>query len=141
MSNGTVIRVIGCGNLGADPEIRQAQDGREYASFSFATSESWTDKASGERKEKVDWHKVSVTNPGIVQVVKKYLKKGSKVLLIGGLQNRSWDKNGEKRTSTEIVISGYEHSLTLMDKPQKQESAKSYAAATGAGYQDDEIPY
>lgn len=118
MASGTVNKVILIGNLGKDPEIRTTQDGREIANITIATSESWTDKNSGERREKTEWHKVAIFNPGLVGLAKKYLHKGSKVFIEGQLQTRKWqDNTGQDRYVTEVVIQGYNGSLTFLDGP------------------------
>ena len=101
---GSLNKVTLIGNLGKDPEIRSTQAGKEIASFSIATSESWTDKSTGEKKEKTEWHNIAVFNEGLVRVVKQYVKKGSKLYIEGQLQTRKWqDKDGQDRYTTEIV--------------------------------------
>ena len=101
---GSINKVILVGNLGKDPEIRRTQDGRPIANFTVATSESWRDKATGERKEKTEWHRVVIFNEGLCRIAEQYLKKGSKVYLEGSLQTRKWqDKDGQDKYSTEIV--------------------------------------
>ncbi len=113
---GSVNKVILIGNLGADPEIRRTQDGRPIANLRIATSESWRDKNSGERKEKTEWHRVVIFNEGLCKIVEQYLKKGSKVYLEGALQTRKWqDKDGQDRYSTEVVLQGFNSSLTMLD--------------------------
>lgn len=113
---GSVNKVILVGNLGKDPEIRTTQDGKEIGSFSIATSESWKDKNSGERKEKTEWHRVVVFNPGLMTVVKQYLKKGSKIYIEGSLQTRKWqDQNGQEKFTTEVVLQPFSSSLTMLD--------------------------
>ncbi len=113
---GSVNKVILIGNLGADPEIRRTQDGRPIANLRVATSESWRDKNSGERKEKTEWHRVVIFNEGLCKIVEQYLKKGSKVYLEGALQTRKWtDKDGHEKYSTEVVLQGFNSSLTMLD--------------------------
>jgi single-strand DNA-binding protein len=113
---GSVNKVILIGNLGADPEIRRTQDGRPIANLRVATSESWRDKTTGERKEKTEWHRVVIFNEGLCKIVEQYLKKGSKVYLEGALQTRKWqDKDGQDRYSTEVVLQGFNSSLTMLD--------------------------
>jgi len=113
---GSVNKVILVGNLGKDPEIRRTQDGRPIANLSVATSESWRDKATGERKEKTEWHRVVIFNEGLCKIVEQYLKKGSKVYLEGSLQTRKWtDKDGNDKYSTEVVLQGFNSSLTMLD--------------------------
>ncbi|MEC9369651.1 MAG: single-stranded DNA-binding protein [Pseudomonadota bacterium] len=114
--SGSVNKVILIGNLGADPEIRHTQDGRPVANLRVATSESWRDKNSGERKEKTEWHRVVIFNEGLCRIVEQYLKKGSKVYLEGQLQTRKWqDQQGEDRYTTEVVLQGFNSSLTMLD--------------------------
>jgi single-strand DNA-binding protein len=113
---GSVNKVILIGNLGADPEIRRTQDGRPIANLRVATSESWRDKATGERKERTEWHRVVIFNEGLCRIVEQYLKKGSKVYLEGQLQTRKWqDKDGQDRYSTEVVLQGFNSQLTMLD--------------------------
>src|SRR5690348_1681725 len=116
MMAGSVNKVILIGNLGADPEIRRTQDGRPIANLRIATSESWRDKATGERREKTEWHRVVIFNEGLCRVAEQYLKKGSKVYLEGALQTRKWqDKDGNDRYSTEVVLQGFNSQLTMLD--------------------------
>lgn len=104
------------GNLGADPEIRSFQNGGKVANLRIATSESWKDKATGEKKEKTEWHTVAIFNEGLVGVVERFLKKGSKVYLEGQLQTRKWaDKDGNDRYSTEVVLQGFGGTLVMLD--------------------------
>ncbi len=113
---GSVNKVILVGNLGADPEIRRTQDGRPIANLSIATSESWKDRNTGERREKTEWHRVVVFNEGLCKVIEQYVKKGSKVYLEGQLQTRKWqDKDGNDRWSTEVVLQGFNGNLTMLD--------------------------
>jgi single-strand DNA-binding protein len=113
---GSVNKVILVGNLGKDPEIRRTQDGRPIANLSVATSESWRDKATGERKEKTEWHRVVIFNEGLCKIAEQYLKKGSKVYLEGSLQTRKWqDKEGQDKYSTEVVLQGFNSQLTMLD--------------------------
>ncbi len=113
---GSVNKVILVGNLGADPEIRRTQDGRPIANLSIATSDSWRDKNTGERREKTEWHRVVVFNEGLCKVIENYVKKGSKVYLEGQLQTRKWqDQNGQDRYSTEVVLQGFNGNLTMLD--------------------------
>ena len=112
---GSVNKVILVGNLGRDPEIRRTQDGRPIANLSVATSESWRDKTTGERKEKTEWHRVVIFNEGLCKVAEQYLKKGAKVYLEGQLQTRKWtDQSGQERYSTEVVLSRFKGELTLL---------------------------
>jgi single-strand DNA-binding protein len=113
---GSVNKVILVGNLGKDPEIRRTQDGRPIANLSVATSESWRDKATGERKEKTEWHRVVIFNEGLCKVAEQYLKKGAKVYLEGQLQTRKWtDQSGVEKYSTEVVLQGFNSNLTMLD--------------------------
>ena len=112
----SVNKVILVGNLGADPEIRRTQDGRPIASLRIATSESWRDKNSGERREKTEWHQVVVFNEALCKVVEQYLKKGAKVYIEGQLQTRKWqDQAGNDRYSTEVILQGFNATLTMLD--------------------------
>ncbi len=113
---GSVNKVILIGNLGRDPEIRSTNDGTRVANLSVATSESWKDKASGERKERTEWHRVVVFNERLVDIIEKYLKKGSKVYLEGSLQTRKWtDKDNQERYTTEVVLGKFRGELTMLD--------------------------
>ncbi|MCB5202014.1 single-stranded DNA-binding protein [Neorhizobium sp. T786] len=113
---GSVNKVILIGNVGADPEIRRTQDGRPIANLRIATSESWRDRNSGERKEKTEWHTVVVFNEGLCKVVEQYVKKGAKLYLEGQLQTRKWqDQSGNERYSTEVVLQGFNSTLTMLD--------------------------
>ena len=112
----SVNRVIIIGNLGKDPEGRTAQNGSRIVSFSVATSEHWTDRASGERKERTEWHRVVVFNEKLGEIAEKYLRKGSKVYLEGQLQTRKWtDQAGVEKYSTEVVLQGFNSTLTMLD--------------------------
>jgi single-strand DNA-binding protein len=114
---GSVNKVILIGNLGADPEIRRTQDGRPVANLRLATSESWKDKTTGERKEKTEWHRVVIFNENLCRIAEQYLKKGSKVFIEGALQTRKWqDQSGQERYSTEVVLQGFRGELTLLDR-------------------------
>ena len=113
---GSVNKVILVGNLGRDPEIKQMPSGGAIANLSIATSETWRDKNSGERKEKTEWHRVVVFNEGLVRIVEQYLKKGSKVYLEGQLETRKWqDKDGNDKYSTEVVLRNFGGTLTMLD--------------------------
>ena len=134
------------GNIGQDPEIRTTQGGKELASFSLATSETWKDKASGEKKTKSEWHKVVIFNDNLVNLVKNYTQKGSKIYLEGKLQTRDWeDKDGNKKYTTEIILNGFESKIVLLDnkednKPKMSESDdKAFKEADNS--LDDEIPF
>jgi single-strand DNA-binding protein len=160
---GSVNKVILVGNLGRDPEIRSTQDGTRVANLSVATSESWRDKATGERKERTEWHRVVIFNDKLVEIVEKYLKKGAKVYLEGALQTRKWtDNSGQERYSTEVVLQRYRGELTMLDGRSSSSEGGSYAeepaqelASAGGGRAgggrgerrpaaqdlDDEIPF
>ena len=113
---GSVNKVILIGNLGADPEIRRTQDGRPIANLRIATSETWRDKTSGERKEKTEWHRVVIFSEGLCKVAEQYLKKGSKIYLEGQLQTRKWqDQSGQDKYSTEVVLQGFNAVLVMLD--------------------------
>lgn len=113
---GSVNKVILVGNLGKDPEIRRTQDGRPIANLSVATSETWRDKATGERKEKTEWHRVVIFSEPLCKIVEQYLKKGAKVYIEGALQTRKWqDQSGQDKYSTEVVLQGFNSVLTMLD--------------------------
>ena len=113
---GSVNKVILVGNLGADPEIKRTQDGRPIANLRIATSESWRDKNTGERKDKTEWHRVVIFSEGLCRIAEQYLKKGAKVYIEGQLQTRKWtDQSGAERYSTEVVLQGFNATLTMLD--------------------------
>jgi single-strand DNA-binding protein len=113
---GSVNKVILVGNLGRDPEIRSTQDGTKVANLSLATSESWRDKNTGERKERTEWHRVVVFNERLVDVIEKYVKKGSKLYIEGALQTRKWtDNTGAEKYTTEVVLQRFRGELTMLD--------------------------
>jgi single-strand DNA-binding protein len=115
---GSLNKVMLIGNLGADPEIRSFQNGGKVANLRIATSENWKDKNTGERQERTEWHTVAIFSEGLVGVVERYLRKGSKVYIEGQLQTRKWqDQQGNDRYSTEVVIRGMNGSLTMLDGP------------------------
>ncbi len=126
---GSVNKVILVGNLGKDPEMRRTQDGRPIANLRVATSESWRDKATGEKREKTEWHSVVIFNENLCKVAEQYLRKGSKVYIEGQLQTRKWQgQDGQDRYSTEVVLQGFNGQLTMLD------GARSGA---GAGLQEN----
>ncbi len=132
---GSLNKVMLIGNLGADPEIRSFQNGGKVANLRIATSETWKDKATGERKEKTEWHTVAIFSEGLVGVVERYLKKGSKVFVEGKLQTRKWqDQQGQDRYSTEIVIQGLGGTLTMLDGAQGGGSGGGGGGQRGGGY-------
>jgi single-strand DNA-binding protein len=113
---GSVNRVIIIGNLGRDPEVRSFQNGGKVCNLRIATSETWKDKNTGERKERTEWHSVAIMNDGLVRVAEQYLRKGSKVYIEGKLQTRKWqDQSGQDKYSTEIVLNGFGSTLTMLD--------------------------
>jgi len=146
---GSINKVILVGNLGNDPEIRSFQNGGRVANLSIATSESWKDKASGERKEKTEWHRVVLFNSGLVDLAEKYLKKGSKVYIEGKLETRSYEtSSGEKRYSTEVVLRPYSGDLQILDKREggtqgctQSEPVSDPASNPDEDNFDDEIPF
>jgi single-strand DNA-binding protein len=114
---GSVNKVILIGNLGKDPEIRRTQDGRPIAHLNLATSETWRDKTTGERREKTEWHRVVIFNEGLCRIAEQYLKKGSKVYIEGSLQTRKWqDQQGQDKYTTEVVLQGFNSQLTMLDR-------------------------
>lgn len=137
---GSVNKVILVGNLGRDPEIRSMQSGGRVATLSVATSETWKDRTSGERKERTEWHRVVVFNEQLVGVVERFLKKGSKIYVEGQLETRKWtDQGGQERYSTEVVLRPYRGELTMLDGAQGGRSEMSdpsggYGASMGGGF-------
>jgi single-strand DNA-binding protein len=160
---GSVNKVILIGNLGADPEIRRTADGRPIANLRVATSESWRDKTTGERRERTEWHRVVIFSEGLAKIAEQYLKKGAKVYLEGQLQTRKWqDKEGQDRWTTEVVLQGFNSVLTMLDSrggkngdalenaggsefgatgPMSGARRPATAAGTRRDEMDDEIPF
>ncbi len=129
---GSVNKVILIGNLGKDPEVRSMQNGGKVCNLSLATSESWKDKMSGERKERTEWHRVVIFNEGLIGIAERYLKKGSKVYLEGQIETRKWsDQSGQEKYSTEVVLRPYRGELTLLDS--RGEGGGGYASGGSAG--------
>jgi len=125
---GSVNKVILVGNLGRDPEVRTFQNGGKVAELRIATSESWKDKNSGERKERTEWHTVKIFTEGLVNVAERYLRKGSKVYIEGSLTTRKWqDQAGADRYSTEVTLQGFNASLVMLDGPQGGQSGGGQA--------------
>ena len=123
---GSLNKVFLIGNLGADPEVRQAQSGREIVTFSMATSESWKDKQTGERKDKTQWHRIVIFNEGLGKIAQNLLKKGTKVYIEGQLQTRKYnDSSGQEKWTTEVVLQGYKGELTVLDKKRQDEGYTS----------------
>ena len=153
---GSVNKVILVGNLGRDPEIRSFPNGGRVANFSIATSESWKDKASGERKERTEWHRISVLNDALVGIVERFLKKGSKVYIEGQLETRKYEKDGRDTYTTEVVLRPYRGELTMLDgrsgggeasndysEPQAMSGGASGGSFAASSNNDmaDEIPF
>ncbi|WP_116653599.1 single-stranded DNA-binding protein [Pelagibacterium sediminicola] len=155
--SGSVNKVILVGNLGADPEIRTLNNGGKVAQLSIATSERWRDRNSGEQRERTEWHRVVIFSEGLVRVVEQYLKKGAKVYLEGQLQTRKWqDQSGQDRYTTEIVLQGFNSTLTMLDgrgegdgggynqgggRPVENRGRPQSAPAFESGGMDDDIPF
>ena len=134
MMAGTVNKVILIGNLGRDPEVRTTQDGAKIVQLSVATSESWNDRQSGERKERTEWHRVVIFNERLGELAEKYLHKGSKVYVEGALQTRKWtDQSGQDKYTTEVVIGRFRGELTLLDRPAETSGAPAAEGAARAG--------
>jgi single-strand DNA-binding protein len=142
---GSVNKVILIGNLGKDPEVRRTQDGRPIVNLTVATSESWRDKSSGERKEKTEWHRVVIFSEPLCKVAEQYLKKGAKVYLEGALQTRKWtDQSGVEKYSTEVVLQAFGGVLTMLDGKSAgdgESAAPQRQAAVGNDDMDDAIPF
>lgn len=149
---GSLNRVTLIGNVGQDPEIRSFQSGGRVASFSLATSETWKDKNSGERKEKTEWHRLSVFSEGLVGVIERFVKKGSKIYVSGALETRKWqDKDGADKYTTEVVLRNFGSELILLDGKQGGEGGQASPVSSGGGQRrtaqasladlDDEIPF
>ncbi|MBE6447570.1 MAG: single-stranded DNA-binding protein [Alphaproteobacteria bacterium] len=138
---GSINKVIILGNLGRDPEVRSAQDGSKIVSFSVATTESWRDKMSGERKDRTEWHRVVVFNTNLADVCEKYLHKGSKVYVEGQLQTRKWqDKDGIEKYTTEVVIPRFRGEITLLDSRNSDVDIGDIPVEQPVGI-DDDIPF
>ena len=150
---GSINKVILVGNLGRDPEIRSTQDGMRIANLAVATSDTWRDKMSGERKERTEWHRVVIFNERLAEVAEKYLKKGSKVYVEGSLQTRKWtDKDGAEKYSTEVVLQNFRGELTMLDGKGGGDGGGGSFGGGGRGASesapsfardemDDEIPF
>jgi single-strand DNA-binding protein len=153
---GSVNKVILVGNLGRDPEVRFMPDGLKIVNVSVATSETWKDKNTGERKDKTEWHRVVIMNERLADIAEKYLKKGSKIYVEGQLQTRKWtDQNGQERYSTEVLLSRFRGELTLLDSKGSGGGGDDYEGASygssessggkpsSASYQelDDDVPF
>jgi single-strand DNA-binding protein len=154
---GSVNKVILIGNLGADPEVRHTQDGRPIVNLRLATTDSWRDKSSGERREKTEWHRVVIFSEGLARVAEQYLRKGAKVYVEGALQTRKWeDQSGQERYTTEVVLQGFNSTLTMLDGRQQSGGASESGSGGGGDFGrtkplsgggsfnkelDDEIPF
>ena len=150
---GSLNKVLLIGRLGADPEIKQMVNGKNVARLSVATSQSWKDKSSGERKEKTEWHRIVIFNEGLINVVQQYLKKGANVYIEGQLSTRKWkdEASGQDKYSTEIILQGYNSSLTMLDNRGKSENSnlvnENKSSQTNDNINqdssdlDDEIPF
>ena len=148
--SGSLNKVLLIGRLGADPEIKQMVNGKNVARLSLATSQSWKDKNTGEKKQKTEWHRVVIFNEGLVKVVQQYLKKGSQVYIEGQLSTRKWkdEQSGQDKYSTEVVIQGYNSSLTMLggrgeieNNNQNTSSLPKNEAPSTSNDLDDEIPF
>lgn len=151
--SGSVNKVILIGNLGRDPEVRSFPNGGKVVNLRIATSETWRDKASGERKEKTEWHSVAIFNEALAKIAEQYLRKGSKVYLEGQLETRKWqDQSGADRYSTEVALRNFNGTLTLLDghggqeggtsaKPDRGEISRQTFAPAQTNAMDDEIPF
>lgn len=147
---GSVNKVIILGNLGADPEVRTFQNGGKVVNLRIATSATWKDRESGERKERTEWHQVAIFSEPLAKIAEQYLRKGSKVYIEGQLETRKWqDQSGQDRYSTEVVLRPYRGSLTLLDKrddssggyDQSQGSQDNHGYGSGGNAMEDEIPF
>lgn len=155
--SGSVNKVILVGNLGADPEVRTLSNGNPVVNLRIATSESWRDRNTGERREKTEWHRVVIFSEGLAKVAQNYLRKGSKVYIEGQLQTRKWEKDGQDQYTTEIVLQGFNSNLTMLDgrgddsgagagggfsSPRQTENRRpSSVPAFESGGMDDDIPF
>jgi len=146
--SGSLNKVMLIGRLGQDPEVRSTQDGRSLCSFSIATSESWNDKTTGEKKEKTEWHRVVVFNEGLVNIIQQYVKKGSNVFIEGQLQTRKWeDKDGIEKYTTEVVLQGFNSTFKMLDS-KNSGSTENFSQDSGVEKVenfdsdiDDDIPF
>jgi|TARA_B100001250_G_scaffold396234_1_gene401998 single-strand DNA-binding protein len=146
--SGSLNKVMLIGRLGQDPEVRSTQDGRSLCTFSIATSESWNDKSTGEKKEKTEWHRVVVFNEGLVNIIQQYVKKGSNVFIEGQLQTRKWeDKDGIEKYTTEVVLQGFNSTFKMLDS-KNSGSTENFSQDSGIEKVesfdsdiDDDIPF
>jgi single-strand DNA-binding protein len=131
---GSVNKVILVGNLGKDPEVRSTQDGSKIVNLTLATSETWNDRASGERKEKTEWHRIVIFNDRVADVAERFLKKGAKIYVEGSLQTRKWtDQQGQDRYTTEVVIGRFNGQLTMLDTRSGGSEGSAYGGGPDAG--------
>jgi single-strand DNA-binding protein len=130
---GSVNKVILVGNLGADPEVRHMQNGKPVCNLRIATSESWRDRESGERRERTEWHRVVIFNEGLCKIAEQYLKKGAKIYLEGQLQTRQYDQDGITKYSTEIVLQGFNSALTMLDSAGGGQGGGGQGGGYGGG--------
>jgi single-strand DNA-binding protein len=155
----SINKVILVGNVGQDPEIRTTQDGREIANFSLATSDSWKDKNTGEKRDKTEWHRIVIFSQGLVNIVKNYVKKGAKLYIEGSIQTRKWtDSQGVDKFTTEIVLQNFNSTLQILDSRDRHHSSdsahasSSSSSSSGSGSKsrnsevaveeaDDEVPF
>lgn len=139
---GSVNKVMLIGNTGKDPEIRSTQSGSRIANLTLATSESWKDKATGERKEKTEWHRITIYNDNLVGIVERFVKKGSKLYIEGSLETKKWtDKDGVEKYTTEVVLRQFGGTLTLLDSKNDNPPAETQSTTPGYSDNDDDIPY
>jgi single-strand DNA-binding protein len=139
---GSLNKVLLIGRLGADPEIKQMVNGKNVARLSIATSQSWKDKSTGERKEKTEWHRVVIFNEGLVNVVQQYLKKGANVYIEGAITTRKWkdESSGQDKYSTEIVLQGYNSSLTMLDGKNSKSENTNLVSENKSSLPNDDTP-
>ena len=151
---GSLNKVLLIGRLGADPEIKQMVNGKNVARLSLATSQSWKDKNSGEKKEKTEWHRIVIFNEGLVNVVQQYLKKGANIYVEGQLSTRKWkdESSGQDKYSTEIILQGYNSNLTMLDNRNRSDQSNNLVSENKSNLPkdnlnqdiselDDEIPF
>ena len=147
--SGSLNKVMLIGRLGQDPEVRNTQDGRSLCTFSIATSESWNDKNTGEKREKTEWHRIVVFNEGLVNIVRQYVKKGSNVFIEGQLQTRKWeDKDGIEKYTTEVVLQGFNSTFKMLDSRNSGSNDNNFsqdnAISDSSNFDteiDDDIPF
>jgi len=147
--SGSLNKVMLIGRLGQDPEVRNTQDGRSLCTFSIATSESWNDKNTGEKREKTEWHRIVVFNEGLVNIIQQYVKKGSNVFLEGQLQTRKWeDKDGIEKYTTEVVLQGFNSTFKMLDNRNTNSADNNFSQDNSISDSsdfdseiDDDIPF